>query len=161
MSPYERMAVIKQDAPPPRRTKPFALLCVACYQMAKAGYLLLIFAALWSDHQSRLALRETANDPLVNAPYLYLLPVVALVLLVVAGGIWKLNEWARFAPAFLLVLAFMVWFGARLEVDNLPPNYVQADFLFVAVLVEVLTIAVLYLLPSITEVFAEARAHRA
>jgi len=161
MSPNERMALIKQDAPPPRRTKPFALLCVACYQMVKAGYLLLVFAALWSDHQSRLALRETTNDPLVNAPYLYLLPVAATVLLVVGWCIWKLQEWARFAPVFLLVLAFMVWIGARVEVENLPPSYVQSDFLFVAVLVEVLTIAVLYLLPSITEVFQEARAHRA
>ena len=160
MSPYELRARIEREKDPQpvkgQQSVPFAVTCLALYEVAKAIAFLLIFAQVWSVHESRAAAGNHAYDPFVTEPRILLFPIAAAAFLGISWGIWRLQEWSRHAAIVVLALFALYWWRVGTQVDLIPWVFTQADFVTAVLLIELTSIAALYLLTDVTEAFDQA-----
>jgi hypothetical protein len=157
MSPYRLESTIEKRKPksPPKR--PSAVVAVALYQYLKAGLILILFSSFWVEHETKESLGNWYEDPLNQDPSLVLLPLAAALFVFVGWGIWRLQKWARLAPVVLVILVSIYWLGLRPGVLAEPVAHLQPSVWIGAVIVEATTIAMLYLLPDVTEAFGKSR----
>lgn len=160
MSPYELRARIereKEPAPEKRQhAVPLAVVCLALYEVVKAGVFMLIFMQIWAEHEKESAVGNMAYDPVLTEPRFLLFPIAVIVFLGIAWGIWKLQPWARHAALGVPAVLAFYWWRPGAQLDIVPwvfkqPNFVTAVFLF-----ELTSIAALYLLTDVTDAFEQA-----
>ena len=159
MSPYELRAQIKKEpvAGAPSQHAPFVLRCLAIYQVAKAGFLFLIFMQIWAKHEAESSVGNTTYDPLFSEPGFFLFPLVALMFLLIAWGIWKAQEWARVCTIVLLATLCVFWWRWGAQDVLIPWIYKEPNFVTAVLLIELTSIAALYLLESVTNAFDRAK----
>lgn len=164
MSPYELRARIERepDPVPAKRhsSVPFAVGFLALYEMAKAAIFLFIFAQIWAAHEEQSAVGNLTYDPLYTEPRFLLFPVASIAFLAIAWGIWRLQPWARHAAPVVLALLALYWWRPGEQIDLIPWVFKQANFVTAVLLIELTSIAAMYLLTDITDAFDQAEKTR-
>lgn len=160
MSPYElRARIQKEPDPAPVKRQPgvpYSVACLALYEVVKAAGFLLIFAQIWTVHETQSAAGNSTYDPILTEPRFLLFPFAATVFLTLAWGIWRLQAWSRPAViAALAVLAFYWWRPGN-KIELIPWIFKQPNFVTAALLIDLTSIAALFLLTSVTEAFDQA-----
>lgn len=160
MSPYQLRARIEREPEPsPARrhsSVPFAVGSLALYEMTKAVIFLLIFAQIWAAHKAQSAVGNMAYDPIYTEPRFLLFPIASLAFLGIAWGIWRLQPWSRHAALVVLALLALYWWSRGTEIELIPWMFKQANFVTAVLLIELTSIAAMYLLTDVTDAFEQA-----
>ena len=161
MSPYELRARVEREPDPVpaakrRQSVPFAVSLLALYEVAKSAVFLLIFVQIWTVHEAQSASGNRAYDPVFTEPRFLLFPIASIAFLGIAWGIWRLQPWVRHAAIIVLALLAFYWWRPGVQVDLIPWMFKQPNFVTAVLLLELTSIAALYLLTDVTDAFEQA-----
>ncbi|HTB96196.1 MAG TPA: hypothetical protein VK716_04250 [Terracidiphilus sp.] len=161
MSPYELKARIKRDPEAEEQIAgpeaPGAVVCLALYQVVKAAVFLLIFLQIWAQHEAESSAGNSTYDPLLLQPGFFLFPLVSAMFVLIGWGIWKLQGWARVAQVVLFLALGIYWWRIGTQDLSLPLVYKEPTIVTAVLLVELTSLAALFLLENVTDAFDRAK----
>ena len=150
---------MSSDSPQPagkaEKKLPLGVVLVTLYQLAKVGFLGYVFLQCLQAQGSGIPPfgEVDAHNPLFESPYFFLFALLAIYYLVVAFGLFALQNWARLCSTLLLVSA-VLWWVLRLTGYQALVLPVEFSTVLSALALEVIAVAILYVTPQAREAFA-------
>lgn len=140
---------LDQDGPPA------IVMWIVAYEIVKAVLLFVLFFGLTHLQATQNITDASANPVLNKNPFLIFVPLVAISLIIIGGGLWFLQNWARHALIPWAGLNFIYWTNIPL-VDgfdtHLLRSIVPAPVTCVVVALDLLVILALNL-PEVKQKF--------
>ncbi len=121
-----------------RVSRPVVVTLIAIYEFFGAGVGYFYFAKIWQSHQAYVN-SKIGEDPLVYDPFLFGIPIIATILLVLGWGLWRLQKWARHALVASSAGQVVLWlrgalFGQPLFGHRTSPFVLMNLFVLLALL---------------------------
>jgi hypothetical protein len=143
---------------PTRGKQSAAVWLVAFYQFVKAPYFAYAFWQVWAQHKAYESVGNTLYDPLLNDHFYFVLPGISAYCVIVGIGLFTRRRWAR-----LLALVPFLFFGIAWLVNRMSGSGgrllpLEPDAQAVYLIGELLSVCILLLLPSASEVFGDKQA---